>query len=103
MIDIASAIQLLVTVANVLRDIWEGPLGQMIRDLLDGKTLSAQGVSDLDDVLKNKITVQKEVQTASLCNLIRGIYYLTLAKYTSPSKYAAAKRIKRLILETRKP
>lgn len=101
MIDIASAIQLLVTVANVLRDIWEGPLGQMIRDLMEGKTLSAQGISDLDDVLKNKITVQKEIQCSSIITLLRGIYYLTLAKYTSPSKYAAAKRIKRLIQESR--
>jgi hypothetical protein len=50
MIDIASAIQLLITVANVLRDIWEGPLGQMIRDLVEGKELSAQSVGDLDDL-----------------------------------------------------
>lgn len=99
MIDIASAIQLLITVANVLRDIWEGPLGQMIRDLIEGKSLSAQSVADLDDVLKNKITVCEQTQLKSVIAIIKGIYYLTIAKYTNPSKYAAAKRILRLIKE----
>jgi hypothetical protein len=101
MIDIASAIQLLITVANVLRDIWEGPLGQMIRDLVEGKELSAQSVGDLDDVLKNKITVCKETQISTIVAMLKGIYFLTIAKYTNPSKYAAAKRIKRLIKEIR--
>lgn len=97
MIDIAAAIQLLVTIANVLKDIWDGPLGEMIRDLIEGKELSAQSIGDLDDVLKNKITVQQQTQIVDFFKLLRGIYYLTLAKYTNPSKYAAAKRIKRLI------
>lgn len=38
MIDIALIIRIIVTVGQVLKDMWEGPLGDIIRDLLNNKS-----------------------------------------------------------------
>lgn len=98
--DIGAIVQLVVTVAQVLQEIWEGPLGQMIRDLLEGKSVSAQSKKDSDDEMQNVITCKLE-EKAKLSDIAYGIYLFTLAKFLQPKKYKAACKIKKMVAKQR--
>lgn len=94
--EIAIVIQILVTVAEVLKEVWEGPLGQLIRDLVDGKPTGAsveQG-KELDVVIEKK---KREVKVNAK-TLMRVFYLFTLARVVDPKKYKAACKIKELII-----
>lgn len=94
--EVAIIIQILVTVAEVLKEVWEGPLGQLIRDLVDGKPTGAsveQG-KELDVVIEKK---KKEVKVNAK-TLMRVFYLFTLARVFDPKKYKAACKIKELII-----
>lgn len=94
--DIGSIVQLVVTVAQVLKEIWEGPLGQMLRDLMEGKSVAAQSKRECDDAMKDVITCKIE-EKAKLGDIAYGIYLFTLAKFLQPKKYKAARKILKLV------
>lgn len=99
--DINSIVQLIVTVAQVIKEIWEGPLGQMLRDLMDGKTVSAQMSMDCDDEMKNVITCKIE-EKPKAGDIAYGIYLFTLARFLQPKKYKAARKIFKMVAKQRK-
>lgn len=94
--EIAIIIQILVTVAEVLKEVWDGPLGQLIRDIIDGKPSGAsveQG-KELDRVIEDK---KKDVKVNAK-TLMRVFYLFTLARVVEPKKYKAACKIKEMII-----
>jgi hypothetical protein len=98
--DVGSIVTLLVTVAQVLKEIWEGPLGQMLRDLMDGKSVAAQVASDSNDEMKNIITCKMQ-EKVKMSDIAFGIYLFTVAKYLQPKKYKAACKIRKMVIKQR--
>jgi hypothetical protein len=98
--DVGSIVQLIVTVAQVLKEIWEGPLGQMLRDLMDGKSVSAQVSSNCDDDMKNVITCKID-EKPSVGDITYGIYLFTLARFLQPKKFKAARKIFKMVVKQR--
>lgn len=97
--EIAIIIQILVTVAEVLKEVWEGPLGQLIRDLVDGK---ASGASEEYEKELEKVIVEKEEKVKVTAKTLMRVFYLfTLARVVEPKKYKAACKIKEIIIAQR--
>jgi hypothetical protein len=95
--EIAIIIQILVTVAEVLKEVWDGPLGQLIRDLAEGKVggASIEQGKELDKIIEKK----KSECKVTAKTLMRVIYLFTLARITNPKKYKAACKVREIIID----